>query len=681
MVYTWSTFPPERLLSERFGMQHFHPGQREIIEHLVKGKRVLAIQRTGWGKSLCYQLASLYYPHLTLVFSPLKALMRDQCQRCNEVYRIPAAIVGSDFTRDENRATLELAKAGKLKIIYIAPEQLSNVLWQEYVPQLHISVVVVDEAHCISNWGHDFRPEYRRIRRLLNLLPANTPVLALTATANHRVEQDIMQQIGETALLIRGSMQRSNLHVSVTHMQGDKEKLSYLAENIPVWLGSGIVYTATKESTEKVATFLKQQGIEAEYYHASRSNSVRQEIEQGLMKNRYKVVCSTNALGMGIDKPDLQFVVHYQLPASPIHYYQEIGRAGRDGNPARCILLYNSADLDIQEYFIRGAKPAYECYGSILAAIQGEIRGLRANDLLSTIKFSRNDIEHALSDLEDQDLITYIADKNTYIARTNTYISKRLGSIDLSFYELVYAQKQQELLDMQHYAESDGCYMGYLTAYLGDTLGYRCGVCKNCQPENFVPATPLAVVKEAAQNFEQNFLPIIEKRDTIMEAGWSLSYHYHTSIGKLVSSSKYRNSGIFAEGLVLQAVKAIYTFYPLTDITGIVSVPPTKSGNLVENFALRIAHRLNIPYLPVLTKTRLTQEQKNFANSVQKQKNVQGAFSIQDAQLVAGKVLLLIDDIYDSGHTLYEVAATLRRAGSKAIYPFTITKTRHSDDQ
>ncbi len=345
----WQDYPPEKLLTERFHISTgFHPGQLEIIERLVQGQRVLAIQRTGWGKSLCYQMASLYYPHLTIVFSPLKALMRDQCQRCNNVYSIPAAIVSSDFSEEENRATLEQAVTGIFKILFIAPERLDNALWQTYVTKMRISMIVIDEAHCISTWGHDFRPHYRRIVRLLSALPTYTPVLALTATANKRVEQDILQQMGMGVQVVRGTMQRPNLYLNVEFLKGDQEKLSYLGDVLPYIPGTGIIYSATKHSAEMIAAFLQGQGIEATYYHASREDAIRQEIEQRLMNNRYKVVCSTNALGMGIDKPDIRFVIHYHVPASPIHYYQEMGRAGRDGKVAWCVLLYDPVDLNIQ---------------------------------------------------------------------------------------------------------------------------------------------------------------------------------------------------------------------------------------------------------------------------------------------------------------------------------------------
>ncbi len=682
MALSWSQFSPEHLLSERFNLQSFHPGQREIIEHLVKGKRVLAIQRTGWGKSLCYQMASMYFPYLTLVFSPLKALMRDQCQRCNDVYHIPSAIVSSDFSEEENCITLEQAVSGKIKILYIAPERLDNLLWQSYVLRMRLSMIVVDEAHCISTWGHDFRPHYRRIVTLLGALPANVPVLALTATANQRVERDIRQQIGMSALIIRGSMQRPNLHINVVDVSGDVEKLNYLVANLPTWLDSGIVYTATKSSAEMVAAFLRAQGIEAEYYHAGREDIERQNIEQGLMTNRYKVVCSTNALGMGIDKPDIRFVVHYHVPASPIHYYQEIGRAGRDGDSARCVLLYDPEDLAIQRHFIQGAKPPGKSYETVLALIRNEVQGWRLTDLLRVTGFSRSVIQNILLDLEEQGLIQRIKPDN----RTTLYVSERLGQVDIALYERVRAQKELELADMQNYAQSNQCFMDYLTSYLGDAPGYHCGTCGNCQWEMWRSVPVSRDISEAVEYFlEQTFLPGIEKRGTIKqpehEAGWSLSYHGGTKTGKLVRASKYEGAGPFAEELVLRAVEIVHTRYLVADLDGIVSVPPTKSGNLVEDFARRVASKLGVKYIPVLAKQRATQEQKVCTNAVQKKENVKGAFAVQELAQIEGYTLLLIDDIYDSGYMLREVGATLMKAGAKAVYPLTITRTLHSDDQ
>jgi ATP-dependent DNA helicase RecQ len=539
-------------------------------------------------------------------------------------------------------------------------------------------MIVIDEAHCISTWGHDFRPHYQRIVRLLTALPKNIPILALTATANQRVEDDVLQQIGAGAQVVRGTMQRPNLYLNIEQLHRDREKLAYLAELLPRCPGTGIIYTATKHNAEMVAAFLCQQGIQAEYYHAGREENIRQDIEQKLMANEYKVVCSTNALGMGIDKPDIRFIIHYQIPGSPIHYYQEIGRAGRDGKVAWCILLYDPADLDIQEHFIRTAKPEGKCYELVLSLLRIVPQGLY--DLMRASGYTQSVVQNILIDLEEQHLV-----ERNYKDRTYEAV-QTLRQADFASYDVVREQKQRELSDMQHYAQLRGCYMEYLTTYLGDQDGYQCRTCGNCRTSNF----PLIRLSErmlgAATRFlEEEFLPRIEKRGTekhpIHEGGWSLSYHSSTRVARLVRASKYEDGGPFALSLVARAVEIVRTRYPLAAINGIVSVPPTRSGMLVENFARQVADQLGLEYLSLLVKVRQTQEQKILSNWLQKQDNVKGAFTVRFPEQVAGRTLLLIDDIYDSGHMLREVGQTLMRAGAKAAYPLTITRTAHSDDQ
>ena len=671
-------YSPERLLEERFHIATgFHPGQYAIIEQLVQGKRVLAIQRTGWGKSLCYQVASLYYPHLTLIFSPLKALMRDQCQRCNSIDGMPAAIVSSDFTRAENQATLERAVVGALKLLYIAPERLDNKLWQSYVARMRISMIVIDEAHCISMWGHDFRPDYRRIIHFLNAMPQNTPMLALTATANKRVEEDILQQMGEGVQVMRGTMQRPNLYLHVVRVCGNGEKLGYIGEALSHCSGTGIIYTATRGDAEMVAAFLRSHDIVAEYYHAGREDVVRQGIEQKWMANQYKVICSTNALGMGIDKSDVRFIIHYHIPASPIHYYQEMGRAGRDGQMAHCVLLYDPEDLVIQEGFIRYGQPDSWSYGKVLAHLIAHPQGLNKKELVRLTGFPQTMVGTMLADLEEQKFAEQNPRDRSYIALA------RQGQVDFSHHTAMQIQKLQELKCMQEYAYCTGCYMEYLTTYLGDLPGYRCGVCGHCQPANFPVVWPSARIQDGVARFlDEELLPCIAQcgvgSDKAHEAGWSLSYHGNshgtTATGKLVQASKYAEGGPFALSLVTRAVDVIRTRYPLAAITAIVSVPPTRSGILVEHFARQVAAALDIEYVAALAKVRPTREQKELKSAVQKQENVKGAFVVRSAEHVAGRTLLLIDDIYDSGQMLHEVGRTLMQAGARAVYPFTITR-------
>src|SRR5260370_765765 len=423
---------------------------------------------------------------------------------------------------------------------------------------MRISMIVIDEAHCIATWGHDFRPHYQRMIHVVKALPKNIRVLALTATGNRRVEEDVLQQISSGAQVIRGTMQRPNLYLNVEYLHRDQEKLAFLAELLPRIPGTGIIYTATKHDAEMVASFLQQQGIQAEYYHAAREENVRQDIEQKLMANHYKVVWSTNALGMGIDKADMRFIIHYQIPGSPIHYYQEIGRAGRDGKVAWCILLYDPADLAIQEYFIRTAKPEGKCYETILSILHIMPQGL--HDLMRAPGYAQSVVQNILAELEEQ----HLGERNS---------------------------------------------------------------------------------------------------------------------GKLVRASKYEDAGPFAQSLVSRAVEVIRTHYPLEEIEGIVSVPPTKSGMLVETFARQVADLLGIEYLSLLAKVRQTQEQKSLSNWLQKAENVRDAFIVCSPEKVLGLTLFLIIDIYHSAFILPEVGLTLMQAGAKAVYPLTITRTAHSHDQ
>ena len=678
---TWQSDPPEQLLKERFHIDTgFHPGQREIIEQLVMGGRLLVIQRTGWGKSLCYQMASLYYPHLTLVFSPLKALMRDQCQRCNDSYGIAAGIVSSEFSIEENRATLARAIEGKLNILFIAPERLDNADWQGSVLHMRISMIVIDEAHCISTWGHDFRPHYQRIVRLLSALPNNIPVLALTATANSRVEHDVLGQIGAGAKVIRGSMWRPNLYLNVVRVNGDWEKLCYLGEVLQHQTITGIIYTATQRDAYMVATFLQKLDLKAEYYHADREESVRREIEQKFMMNHYQVVCSTNSLGMGIDKSDVRYVIHYSLPASPIHYYQEIGRAGRDGKIAWCILLYDPDDLNIQEHLIENDRPQDKYYKSVLTELSKHPDGLREYDILLKTGLPDNALRTILAGLENQGLIEWKPDKRIYVAIDSE------GHINLTAFDAVQTQKRQELGDLKQYAQLESCCMEYLTAYLGSESRYFCGTCGYCRRENFPLISPSQRIQSIATHFlDEDFLPSIEKCSTdnhpIHETGWSLAYHGWGNVAKLVRASKYENAGPFALSLSKKAAELVQSRYPLYQINGIISIPPTRSGMLVEKFARRVAEFLHIEYLPLLVKVRQTQEQKRLTNRAQKTENVKGAFSVSNAQYIKGRVLLLIDDIYDSGCMLREASETLMKAGVKAVYPLTITRTLHSDNR
>ncbi|MGB2729126.1 MAG: RecQ family ATP-dependent DNA helicase [Halobacteriota archaeon] len=338
----------EDILRTRFRLNPFYDEQWETIESLLERQRILLIHRTGFGKSLCYQFPAILFDGITIVFSPLIALMRDQIQQLKSL-GISAECINSEQTKEENRAILKRARQNDVKILYIAPERQENPEWLEAAEEMNLSMVVIDEAHCISVWGHDFRPAFRRIIDLVESLPQELPVLATTATATEKVAQDIIQQMGSNVKHIRGNLMRENLVLNVVSVSSDDDKLAFLAHSLPELEGTGIIYSGTRADTEEYSNFLNRQGIEAVNYNAGFDAERRREVEEGLLNNRWKCVVATNALGMGIDKPDIRFIIHTQIPASPIHYYQEIGRAGRDEREAKIILLYNSKDRELPE--------------------------------------------------------------------------------------------------------------------------------------------------------------------------------------------------------------------------------------------------------------------------------------------------------------------------------------------
>ncbi|MBN1158596.1 MAG: ATP-dependent DNA helicase RecQ [Bacteroidales bacterium] len=330
-------------LRRLFSFRQFFDLQWQVIERLLSGQRVLLIEKTGFGKSLCYQFPATQLEGITIVFSPLIALMRDQVRSMQEK-EIRAAAINSNQEKEENEDIIEQAQANRLDILYIAPERMENAAWISAAREMTIAMVVIDEAHCISMWGQSFRPNYRRIVNLVKLLPRNFPVLATTATATPRVEADILEQVGSGMIPVRGRLLRTNIRLSVVHVKSEDEKYHWLAEYLPKLSKPGIIYTGTQTDTDVYAGWLQFLGFSAAAYSGRLDAASRKRIESDFNCNQYDCVVATNALGMGIDKPDIRFIIHTQIPQSPIHYYQEIGRAGQDGTEAFVILLYNSKE-------------------------------------------------------------------------------------------------------------------------------------------------------------------------------------------------------------------------------------------------------------------------------------------------------------------------------------------------
>jgi ATP-dependent DNA helicase RecQ len=337
-------------LKKYFGYDEFLPLQGEVVEHVMAGKEALVLMPTGGGKSLCYQLPALELPGITIVVSPLIALMKDQVDALKE-NGIPAAYINSTLDLEEISQIETAARRGEIKLLYLAPERLANPRVQEFLQTLNVSLFAIDEAHCISEWGHDFRPDYRNLKALRVSFP-RTPMLALTATANLRVKEDILEELQlKDSRVFQSSFDRSNLSYRVLPKKQVLQKLVRTLKKDPNQ--SAIVYCLSRKRTEKMAADLKANGINAAHYHAGMVATRRSRVQEAFIQDKVNVICATIAFGMGIDKPDVRLVAHVDMPKSVEGYYQETGRAGRDGLPSQCHLFFSRGDIYKHEYFIR----------------------------------------------------------------------------------------------------------------------------------------------------------------------------------------------------------------------------------------------------------------------------------------------------------------------------------------
>ena len=513
-------------LKRIFGLDHFYDEQWRSIERILRGERILMIERTGFGKSLCYQFPATQFDGITVVFSPLIALMRDQVRSLCE-RGISAAYINSEQSYEESQNSIQRALNGEIKILYIAPERQENEEWVEATRQLKLSMVVVDEAHTISTWGHDFRPSFRRIINLVQLLPQSLPVLATTATATKKVQYDIEQQIGGRLTTIRGNLIRPNFQLQVVKVQSEDEKMIWLAENLNAINGTGLIYTGTRIDTEVYANWLRFVGINATDYNAGFDADTRKSIEQDLMQNKWKCIVSTNALGMGIDKSDIRFVIHTQMPASPIHYYQEIGRAGRDGKPTRIILFYNekkengndvATDSLLPLSFVEGSRPTTKKYQKVISLLQEE--PLSEREVLKKANLKTNQLRVIKADLIDQGII-----KEVLYGKIKKYeYQYNAPALNTDSFEALRDAKLKDLHAMEEYIYTDMPRMKYLCSFLDSDETVEYSNCDNTNLERItVSVTPEWMTK--LEDFRETYFPCLELSSwTIRKGGFRLCY-------------------------------------------------------------------------------------------------------------------------------------------------------------
>ena len=663
----------ELILQRTFKLNCFYDEQWTTIEKILNGERVLLIEKTGFGKSLCFQFPAILHAGTSVIFSPLIALMRDQVKKLNSL-GISAKCVNSEQTSEENSQIIADAKAGKIKILYIAPERQENSEWLEATRQMNLSMVVVDEAHCISVWGHDFRPAFRRIINLVNLLPKGLPVLATTATATKKVEDDIAQQMGSDLSIIRGNLMRDNFNLYVVKVNTEDEKLIWLGQNLKNLPGSGILYTGTRIDTEIYSKWFEFLKIPASGYNAGLDPDSRIAIENGLMKNQWKCVVSTNALGMGIDKPDIRFIIHTQIPQSPIHYYQEIGRAGRDNQPSSIILFYNPKDKELPQAFIEGGRPAVSKYIKVIEAVKNEMLGER--DLMKRTNLKQAQIRVIKADLIEQKIIREVtigkSKKFEYITGAATLITKT--------FEELRGNKTRDLEKMIEYVESNQSRMKYLCDYLGDASSHSFTNCDNTGLDKIVVLVN-DVWTQKLQEFREDYFPVleVELKGTKLSNGIAASYYGVSNVGSSLHRCKYETGGDFPDFLLRLILKAYRKKFDQEKFDLVLYVPPTNSGDLVKNFAVKVSQVLKFPISHDLVKQRVTSEQKAFENAYLKSDNVKDAFIFKNPEEVKGKTILLIDDIFDSGATIKEIGRYLSNLGASKIAPLVIARTVGGD--
>jgi ATP-dependent DNA helicase RecQ len=612
----------------------------------------------------------------TLLISPLLALMRNQIDaarrlglRCETINSASATTV-----RELEQALHDDA----VDLLLVSPERLANPEFADKVMPLvgrRPGLMVIDEVHCISDWGHDFRPDYRRIGRIVDRLAGSSvPILGCTATANDRVVSDVADQLGAELTTFRGPLRRDGLALSTVRLDRQAERLAWLAETIPELDGSGIVYCLTVRDVENVAAWLAGRGIPVEAYHGSLDNQLRLDAEAKLQTNQIKALVATTALGMGYDKPDLSFVVHFQSPGSPVAYYQQVGRAGRALQQSRGVLLRGLEDEQIQDYFIERAFAAEHLVNDIVHAFDS------FDGPVSLIRV-QNKVNVKIGVLE---LVVKQLDVDGVVARVGGQTYQRTlqpWTYPASRIEQVTAARRAEQQSMVDYFHTTDCRMRFIANLLDDPSVDDCGVCDNCTESPGHRDLPIELVAEAETFLRQRPISLVAKKMFIdpeqgsrrkipegerLEDGRVLSIWGDAGWGQLVRDGKLRG-GTFDDRLVDALAELVEQWAPEPAPQWVTCVPSLRHPHLVPGFAERLAARLGLPFHPVLTTTGERPEQRHQQNAAHQQRNVEGAFAVVGA-LPAGPVLL-VDDLVDSSWTLTEIGRVLGRAGTPLIYP------------
>lgn len=663
----------------------FREGQEEAIAHVVEGRgRLLVVQKTGWGKTSVYFIAAKLLRESgggpVLLISPLLSLMRNQISAANRMG------VRARTYNSENREDWPDVDAAVLNdevdILLISPERLSNARFQsEIMANIsgRISLLVVDEAHCISDWGHDFRPLYRSVVRIASGLPSNIRLLATTATANNRVIEDLHEILGPNLDISRGDLNRPSLYLQTIQLPSQAERLAWLSEQLSAIPGHGVIYTLTVRHATLVAEWLRSMGHAVESYTGESEN--REELEQALLDNQIKALVATTALGMGFDKPDLSFVFHYQSPASAVHYYQQVGRAGRSLDAAYGVILSGEEETEIADYFIENAFPSQSEVDTILSAFDAHPDGLSIPELMSSINIRYSRIVKAIQLLS--------LESPAPIAKLGARWQLTASELSQEFWERagrLTELRKHEQREMQDYIGLKSGHMEFLIRALdGDP--------SEISPPALNPLTrdvDQSLLTDALEFLKQTNLPIKPRKrwpvgglpryeqDGVIEIkyqaqiGIALCSYGDSGWGDSVRNGKYQNQR-FSDELVEACARLVRNWDPQPAPTWVTSVPSLRNPELVKGFAERLAKSLGLPFHQVITKTEERPEQKTMENGAQQAKNVDGSLAISSTNLDSSPVLL-VDDMVDSGWTMTVATWLLRKNGAGEVFPLALAK-------
>ncbi|MFF8233729.1 RecQ family ATP-dependent DNA helicase [Streptomyces caelestis] len=699
-----------RLVGDVSETARLREDQWRAIEALVADRRrALVVQRTGWGKSAVYFVATSLLRKQgsgpTVIVSPLLALMRNQVEAAARA-GIHARTINSSNSEEWEAVQDEIA-AGEVDVLLVSPERLNNPDFRDQVlPRLSAAtgLLVVDEAHCISDWGHDFRPDYRRLRTMLADLPPGVPVLATTATANARVTADVAEQLGtggsSDALVLRGPLDRDSLSLSVLRLSDAAHRMAWLAEHLDELPGSGIIYTLTVAAAEEVTAFLRQRGHTVASYTGKTENADRQQAEEDLLANKVKALVATSALGMGFDKPDLGFVVHLGSPSSPIAYYQQVGRAGRGVEHAEVLLLPGKEDEAIWEYFASLAFPSEELVRRTLDILAHAEKPLSLPALEPLVELRRSRLESMLKVLDVDGAVKRV--KGGWIATGQPW------TYDAERYAWVARQRKAEQQAMREYASTTDCRMEFLQRQLDDEAAKPCGRCDNCAGPRFSAGTSAEALDAARVDLGRAGVEVEPRRmwptglpaigvdlkgripvgeqaalgralGRLSDIGWGNRLRPmlagQAPDGPVPDDVAKAVVGVLADWARGPGGWAPGASDPQSRPVGVVTVASRTRPRLIHSLGARIAEVGRLPLLGAVEYTGDVYPGPR-SNSAQRLKALDGALTVPPALASvlaeAQGPVLLVDDYTETGWTLAVAARMLRRSGAQGVLPLVL---------